>query len=265
MAIGFFTSDTYQTDNNTTRFFLDRLMINTRWVFIYKYISLVLRSRRTALKGKYDTQAWENTSYESLKILESCGGKFHITGLDHIRQCKGPVVFVSNHMSTLETMVFPCIISPLKKVTFVVKESLVKHPLFGPVMRTRNPIIVSRSNLREDLMVVMKTGQELLAEGTSIVIFPQSTRKAEFVPAEFNSLGIKLADKAGVQVIPVAIKTDFWGNGKFLKELGPINRNKPIFMNFGEAITVGGSTKESHQKVIDFIAENISKWQNRNV
>lgn len=36
-----------------------------------------------------------------------------------------PVVFVSNHMSTLETFVFPCIIAPVMKVTFVVKDSLV--------------------------------------------------------------------------------------------------------------------------------------------
>lgn len=129
------------------------------------------------------------------------------------------------------------------EVTFVVKDSLVKHPFFGPIMRARNPIVVSRSNSREDFQTVMKRGQELLSEGISIIIFPQSTRTVEFKPKEFNSLGVKLARTAKVQVIPVAIKTDFWGNDKYLKDLGPIDRSKPIHMAFGEPLSIDGSGK----------------------
>jgi len=223
---------------------------------------LVLKSRRIALKGLYDRQAWSNTSIVFFRIIEGCGGRFHLRGLDNIRNSKGSVVFVSNHMSTLETMVFPGIIAPMREVTFVVKESLVKHPLFGPVMKARNPILVTRKNLREDLEVVMRKGQEFLSGGTSIVIFPQSTRKVEFVPEEFNTLGVKLAAKAGVAVVPVAIKTDFLENGKLLKELGPLSRNKPIYITFGEPINIDIPIKEVHQKVIDFISGNLKKWGN---
>jgi 1-acyl-sn-glycerol-3-phosphate acyltransferase len=193
-----FASDSYDTDENTPRYFLDKLLINTRWVFVFKYIMLVLKSRKIALKGLYDRKAWASTSIVSFRHIEGCGGRFHMTGLNNIRDCKGPAVFVSNHMSTLETMVFPGIIAPVKEVTFVVKESLVNHPLFGPVMRARNPILVTRKNLREDLEVVMRKGQEFLANGTSIVIFPQSTRSVKFIPEEFNTLGVRLAGKAGV-------------------------------------------------------------------
>ena len=128
--------------------------------------------------------------------------------MDNITKIPDPVLFIANHMSTLETMILPCIISPLRKVTFVVKESLVKHPLFGDVMRSRNPIIVGRTDPRKDLEAVMTGGMELLSKGISIIIFPQSTRNVEFKPEEFNSLGVKLAKKAGVQVVPIALKTD---------------------------------------------------------
>ena len=198
MENNIFTSDSYDTNENTPRFFWDKVLFNSRWVFVFKYMMLVLKSRRIALKGLYDRQAWSNTSIVFFRIIEGCGGRFHLRGLDNIRNSKRSVVFVSNHMSTLETMVFPGIIAPMREVTFVVKESLVKHPLFGPVMEARNPILVTRKNLREDLEVVMRRGQEFLSGGTSIVIFPQSTRKVEFVPEEFNTLGVKLAAKAGV-------------------------------------------------------------------
>jgi 1-acyl-sn-glycerol-3-phosphate acyltransferase len=212
------------------------------------------------MKGLYDKAAWIDSSLDILHLIERCGGKFHITGLDHMREVKGPAVYISNHMSTLETMVFPGIIAPFREVTFVVKDSLVKHPFFGAVMRSRNPIVVSRANSREDLMIVLNKGMELLAKGISVVIFPQSTRNAEFNPAEFNSLGVKLAGRAGVPVVPVAIKTDFWENGRIFKDLGPISRNKPVYIEFHSPLSVKGNGKEENEKIIDFISSKLKSW-----
>lgn len=256
----YFTTDSYHTQEDTPRLLLDRLMLNTRLYFMSKYCSIVLKSRSAALKGQYETEAWALSSYHVFKLIEGCGGRFHITGLNNLHKCQGPVVFISNHMSTLETMVFPCIIAPQMDVTFVVKDSLVKHPFFGPIMRSRNPIVVSRSNSREDFQIVMKTGQRLLSEGTSIIIFPQSTRTVEFIPKEFNSLGVKLARTAKVQVVPVAIKTDFWGNDKYLKDLGPIDRHKPIHMAFGEPFSIKGAGKEENELIVEFISSHLEKW-----
>jgi 1-acyl-sn-glycerol-3-phosphate acyltransferase len=228
--------------------------------FTFKYVSEVLRSRREALKNRYDTKAWADSSMYVFKLIEETGGKFHIKGIENIGRSKGPVVFISNHMGTLETMVFPGIIAPIKNVTFVVKDSLVKHPFFGPVMRSRDPIVVGRSDPRKDFETVMTRGIELLSKGISVVIFPQSTRSTVFVPEEFNSLGIKLAKKAGVDVVPVAIRTDFWGNGSIVKDLGPIDRNKPVNMVFGEPRKIVEDGKEENQKVIDFIKSHLVDW-----
>lgn len=163
-------------------------------------------------------------------------------------------------MSILETMIFPGIIAPMKDVTFVVKQSLTEYPVFGSVMQSCDPIVVSRSNSREDLINVMTQGQELLSKGTSIVIFPQSTRNVIFKPEEFNSLAVKLAGKAGVPVLPIAIKTDFWSNGKYLKDFGAIHRDKIIHMAFGEPIQIHGKGREEHKTIIDFIANQLSEW-----
>jgi 1-acyl-sn-glycerol-3-phosphate acyltransferase len=181
--------------------------------------------------------------------------------MDYIRNCDAPVVILSNHMSTLETMIFPGIIQPMKNITFVVKDALVNHWAFKDVMRSRNPIVLSRSNPREDFRIVMEQGVEKLKNNISIVIFPQSTRRVEFRPEEFNSLGTKLASKAAVQVIPVAIKTDFWGFGKSSKYLGPIDRGKPVHIAFGEPMKVNGSGREEHQKIIEFIQTNLDSWR----
>jgi len=257
----YFQSDSYHTEEDTPRALLDKLALNTRLYFIGRFITIVLKSRSLALKGVYDNQAWASSSYEIFKLIEECGGRFHISGLDNLKKVQGPVVFISNHMSTLETMVFPCLIAPLLKVTFIVKDSLVKHPFFGPIMRSRDPIVVSRTNSREDLLTVMNKGQVLLAEGTSVIVFPQSTRTVEFIPQEFNSLGVKLAAKANVRVVPIAIKTDFWQNGRYLKDLGPIDRSKPIHIAFGEPMSITGTGKEEHKEIIEFISSHLENWK----
>jgi 1-acyl-sn-glycerol-3-phosphate acyltransferase len=256
----FFTGSSYDTPESFQRALGDRLFLNTRWYFAGRYLREVIRSRSIALRGLYDRKAWADTSYRVFRVIEECGGRFHLRGLDNLRAVHGPFVFISNHMSTLETMTFPGIIAPYMEVTFVVKESLARHPIFGPVMSARNPILVKRSNPREDFQTVMAKGKEFLANGTSVIIFPQSTRSAEFIPEEFNSLGIKLARAASVQVIPVAIKTDFWGNGKYLKELGPLRRSSPIHMVFGTPFPITGNGKEEHKQVIDFIITHLQQW-----
>ncbi|MCX6268611.1 MAG: lysophospholipid acyltransferase family protein [Bacteroidetes bacterium] len=253
----------YNTPEETPHLLIDRLTFNSRFIFTGLFLKSVFKARRLARNGVYDTRHWVDSSHDIFTDVERCGGRIHITGMDHLRTCRQPVIFLSNHMSTLETMIFPGIIQPLKDVTFVVKEALVNHWAFKDVMRSRNPIVLSRENPREDFRIVMEQGQERLKNKISIIIFPQSTRRVEFRPSEFNSLGTKLAVKAGVQVIPVAIKTDFWGFGKYSSYLGPIDRDNHVHIAFGEPMSVSGSGKEEHLKVIEFIQMHLERWKDK--
>ena len=255
-----FDTFTYHTPEKEHLTLKEKFLLNNRLYFSLKYARSVFKTRKQAKRKIYDTKAWSDSSFEIFRFIEKAGGKFHITGMENIVRSEGPVLFISNHMSTLETMIFPGIIAPFRELTFVVKDSLVRHPFFGDVMRSRDPIVVGRVDARKDFEAVMNGGIERLSRGVSIVIFPQSTRSLNFMPEEFNSLGIKLAKKAGVDVVPVAIKTDFWGNGKWIKELGPIDSKKPIHIRFGEPFKVTGNGKAENQQVIDFIQDSLKEW-----
>ncbi|MBN1927184.1 MAG: 1-acyl-sn-glycerol-3-phosphate acyltransferase [Prolixibacteraceae bacterium] len=259
----YFPENEYHTPADHKRSVWDILSLGGSAYFKIRFLKFVLQNRKFALNGVYDTARWALSSYEIFKFVENCGGKFHITGFEHVDAVKDePVVFISNHMSTLETMIFPCLIAPVKEVTFVVKDKLITSKVFGPIMRARDPIAVGRNDSRKDLMTVLNEGKEKLARGTSVIIFPQSTRILNFIPEEFNSLGVKLAQKNGVKIVPMAIKTDFWENGKLVKDLGIARRKKPIYITFGEPMEVKGPGKEEHQFVVDFIQEHLEKWSN---
>ncbi len=256
----FFSGDKYETSGNRRNIF-DKLFLNSRWYFVYGYGKEVVHGRNLAVKGKYTTEEWAQSSYRIVQNIEKSGGRFFIDGMNNITKVHGPVVFASNHMSTLETFVFPSIIAPLKEATFVVKESLISMPIFGHLMKSRDPIVVSRTNSRQDLVNVISKGKETIEKGTSIILFPEGTRQNYFDPQNFNSLGIKLAKEAGVPVIPVAIKTDFWGNGKVVKDIGPIRRSEPVCISFGEPIIITGNGKTEHKQVLEFISEKTEEFK----
>jgi len=228
--------------------------------FYARYAHLIWSGSRSARRGHYHDEDWIGTSLGLLRGLEAVGVRVEITGTDHFSRLQGPCVFVGNHMSTLEAAVLPTIIQPLKPVTFIVKRSLVEYPIFGHVMRSRDPIVVGRTNPREDLKAVLEGGVERLQAGISIIVFPQTTRTVIFDPAAFNSIGIKLAKRAQVPVVPLALKTDAWGNGRIAKDFGKIDPAKAVHFAFGEPLRVVGAGAAEHQRVIEFIREHLLSW-----
>lgn len=230
--------------------------------FFWKFIFIFRRTAGKAKRGKCTDEELAQGSRGVIRALESVGVKFDIAGIENLRSFEGPCVFVSNHMSTLETLCLPGIVLPFKRVTFVVKESLIRYPMFKHIMRSMKAIGVSRRNPREDLMGVLANGGKMLEEDISVVVFPQTTRTTEFDPSDFNSLGVKLARRAGVPVVPVALKTDAWGVGPtFLKDLGKIDPSKTVHICFGEPLEVEGRGDAEHNKVVEFIGSKLETWR----
>jgi 1-acyl-sn-glycerol-3-phosphate acyltransferase len=229
-------------------------------IYYVKLISTLTRASFSARRGKLNDDGWAFHSHRVLQIVESVGGKVNISGLEALSQATGPVVFIANHMSLLETLILAGIALPFRPVTFVIKEELLRYPVIGQFMRVLNLIAVSRQNPREDLKVVLRKGSERIAEGASVFIFPQATRSVEFNIQAFNTLGVKLAARAGVPVIPIAIKTDFQGNGRLIKDMGAVDPDKMLYFKFGAPLTVEGKGRQAHQYVVDFISDNLKAW-----
>ncbi len=231
------------------------------FAFYSTVLNTVVNASKLARRGELTDQQYEYASVEIMRAVEKVGGQIEVDNLDVVRESEWPYVFVANHMSTLETMALACLLLPKGPINFVVKESLLNYPVFGHVMRSRNPIVVGRENPRQDLVKVLEEGKQRLAQGYSVIVFPQRTRTKDFNPAQFNSIGVKLARRANRPVVPVAIKTDFWGSGKLVKELGKIDPNKKVRFHFGQPIHIKGRGTETHEQIVSFISEKISKWK----
>ncbi len=221
---------------------------------------IVWRASRKAKRGEYDTAEWVKSSVEIMAVLRASGVDIRVEGLEHVRAEDGPVVFIANHMSTLETFLLPSLIASIKPVTFVVKKSLTTYPIFGHVMRSRDPVTVGRVNAREDYAAVMEGGSARLAAGISMIIFPQAVRSVRFEPENFNTLGVKLARRAGVRVQPIALRSDAWQNGRKLKDLGRLDPSRPVRFRFAPPMPVTGNGAAEHDWIVAYIRACLAEW-----
>ena len=253
-----YTDNVYRTPSKKVSWFARSFPTQS---FYRQFYSIVHRASVKARKGNYGYAEWSYSSHEVLWALESVGVQAEFSGLENVRRLESPCVFIGNHMSMFETTVLPAVIQPIRDVTFVVKQSLLDYPVFRHVMRSRNPIAVTRDNPREDFKAVMEGGVERLKNGISIIVFPQTTRSNTFDPEQFNSIGVKLAAKAKVPVVPIALLTDTWSNGKWIKDLGPIDPKKKVYFDFGEPLEIQGRGAAEHQKIIEFIETKLSEWR----
>jgi 1-acyl-sn-glycerol-3-phosphate acyltransferase len=260
MTTDYFPGDEYSTPEGVPPAKSEYFLLRSRWSVYCHFVATMFRSRALALASLYDDEAWARSSRETISNLERCGARLRIEGMNRVRGANGPLVFVSNHMSTLETLALPGLIRPMKPVTYVVKETLLHGIFWGPIMRSRNPIAVSRTDPRADLEIVLREGSARLAAGISVIIFPQGTRKDVFDRSEFNSLGAKLAARAGAGLLPVAVKTDYWGSSGILRGFGKIHRDRPIRIEFGDPMSVSGRGKAEHERCLEFIESRLRAW-----
>jgi 1-acyl-sn-glycerol-3-phosphate acyltransferase len=210
-------------------------------------------------RNKFDRWCWAEHSVRSIWAVERCGGTVEIVDGD-LAKVNKPTVFVANHMSLLETLIMPGPVLVYHDATIVVKQALLDMPFFGRLMRDAGAIGVGRKDPRRDLKVMMERGIHELKNGRSLMIFPQSTRLPKFDPSKFNSIGVKMAVRAGCPVIPVALKTDLLGIGKVMRDFGKVDRSKKVWFKFGEAIEPDVDRKEMHARCVDFIVSNLRSW-----
>lgn len=257
-----FAGDAYDTPESMRKSMLYRLSLGSRWYFYLNNFGIFARTGRCGRRGRLDKERQIYYSNKNFRLVEKCGGRIHLRGLENLRDVSGePVVLIGNHMSLLETALFHAVAREYLDFTFVIKQSLLTVPFFRDIMRSLGAIPVGRENPRDDLRAVLGDGKKVLESGRSIIIFPQSTRSETFDAAKFNSIGIKLAKSVGVRVLPFALKTDFLGNGKYLRDMGPVRPKRGVYFEFAPARAVEGNGQVLQQEIIGFIQSRLASWQ----
>ncbi len=133
----------------------------------------------------------------------------------------GPVIFACKHQSSWETLAFSRL---FPGAATVMKRELVLIPVVGWAMARVGNIAVERGDGSKALRGLVKQAKATLAEGRSILIFPEGTRVAPGDERPYQVGTAALYRQLGVPVVPVALNSGlFWGRRKFIKRPGVID------------------------------------------
>ena len=193
------------------------------------------------------TAVWVNS------VMDIFDMTFDIEGRENIPE--GPCVFISNHQGYADILIMIKACEG-KQVGFIAKENLEKLPYFGKWIKAIRGVFIKRGDARESLKSI-KEGVDLLKQGFSLVIFPEGTRSKGKDMAEFKAGSFKLATKAKVPVVPVAIQ----GTYRMFEDDGVIKHGTHSYARILEPFDTAAMDRKElanlHTKVEDIIRENL--------
>lgn len=158
----------------------------------------------------------------------TCGVRVRFQGTENVPS--GPCVIVSNHQSPWETLYF---IFHFMPACAILKKELLSIPFFGWGLRMLQPIAIDRSRKRQAMDMIIAQGRQRLADGISVIVFPEGTRVAPGEIKRFSTGGAQLALAAGVPILPVAHNAGlYWPARRLMKYPGTIDVRigPPIFV-----------------------------------
>ncbi|GGP47168.1 lysophospholipid acyltransferase family protein [Streptomyces abikoensis] len=157
--------------------------------------------------------------------------RFDIQGSEHV-PARGGAVLVSNHIGYLDFVFAGLAARPAKRlVRFMAKESVFRHKVSGPLMRAMKHIPVDRAAG----MDAYKHALSALRSGEVIGVFPEATISTSFTLKNFKSGAARLAQEAGVPLVPMAL----WGTQRLWtkghkRDLG--RNHIPVTIRVGEPV-----------------------------
>jgi 1-acyl-sn-glycerol-3-phosphate acyltransferase len=165
----------------------------------------------------------------------------------------GPCLIIANHQSTWETLAF-LILFP--DVAIVAKQELLTIPVFSWFLRKSPMILIDRESGSKAVRKMVEESRAALAQGRSVLIFPEGTRKSVSEPIEFKRGVELLYAKLDRPVLPVALNSGhFWGPGRPYKRAGTIS------VSYLDPIPPGLAAREFLRKAEQLLeAERRSFW-----
>lgn len=159
---------------------------------------------------------WVRFSLWLLKHV--CRLEYEVKGLENIPERNGLVL--CKHQSAFETIALQAIFPP---VVFILKQELLKIPVWGWAMASQEPIAIDRGAKSQALKQVLREGEDRIARGRWVVLFPEGTRVRPGENGSYSGSGGLLAQRVGCPVVPVAHNAgEYWTKNGFLKFPGVI-------------------------------------------
>lgn len=187
-------------------------------VLVLACAPLMILPRATAYRSVFAiARLWARAILRGLGPI--CGIHVVVTGWENLPK-DGPALIASNHQSAFDTIVW---MKLLDQVAYVLKKDLQYIPLYGQICVATEMIIVDRAAGANAIRALLAGAARVVAQGRTIVIFPEGTRAAPGTIGVVHPGIAGIASHTGLPVIPVVTDSgEHWGRRGFRRFPGTI-------------------------------------------
>nr|WP_252979201.1 lysophospholipid acyltransferase family protein [Pseudomonas cyclaminis] len=125
-----------------------------------------------------------------------------VRGFDSVPTTR-PYIYVANHHCNYDVLIVAQALNP--GTVIVGKQSLKWLPLVGQLYWLTGSLFIDRNSPRASIGSLRKIAKRVVAENTSLWIFPEGTRNHGGEMQPFKSGAFRIAKDIGVGIIPVTI------------------------------------------------------------
>jgi 1-acyl-sn-glycerol-3-phosphate acyltransferase len=185
----------------------------------------------------------------SRMLIFVSGMRVRVEGLEQIEP-ESSYVIASNHLSLMDT---PLVLAHIPlQFRFLAKQGLFGIPFIGGHLRRAGHISIPRDDARGSLKAMTEAARAIREQGVSALVFPEGGR-SEGQLKEFKEGAAYIAIKAGVPIIPVAIR----GTREVLPMGSAIVRPGQVLLRIGEPIPTAGLPLQERHRLTAEVRERI--------
>ena len=186
---------------------------------------------------RFPAKIWIKGLFIFLKYI--CRVTHEIRGMHNLSD--EPVIIVSKHQSAFETF---ALYYYLRSSFFIHKKQLFYIPIFGQYLMKHNMVAVDRTGKASAMRKMISDVKKKLDSGSTIIIFPEGTRKKPREKPDYKTGFIGIYNTAKRKLQPVALNSGlFWKKGLKIIKKGH------IVIEFLPQIEIGLDKKEVLEKV----------------
>ena len=238
-----------------------RIILVSLYLFIFGIFSIIALPLFWII-GKFNSGLRNRLSQKTVKlafgkVLFLSGIKKKVIGVERVPKDQ-PVLFIFNHRGFFDVIMAFYTVPVLSG--FVSKKEIAKVPGLRIWMKFINCVFLDRENPREGIKAILK-GIENIKSGISMFISPEGTRYSGEGLLEFKPGSLKMAEKAGCPIVPVAITNA----NKVFEDHLPWIKATQMTIEYGEPIYIQELAKEARAELLEHCRERVLELYEKNL
>ena len=202
--------------------------------------------------------------YSSLRLVQAAfklimfatGVKLTVIGEENVPKDRA-VLYVGNHRSYFDVVMT---YARCPRLTgYIAKIEMLRYPLLRDWMKALYCLFLDRDDIRAGLKTILQ-GIEYIKNGISICIFPEGTRNRSDTMMPFKEGSMKMAEKTGCPIIPMAITN----SAEIFENHIPFIRRCHVILEYGTPIMPDELTREEKKRLGAYTQQKIQEMLDKN-